>query len=506
MFLPSIVVFSISLFVTWGVYLVLGKEYALDQPDSRKQHHHPIPQIGGLVFGPFFLLLVFWLELAPVWYLITGLVTIILGLADDRYHVPWQFKLLVQLILAAYLVFLFWGRFDTIVFYNVSISISPLVLLAVFIIWFVGIYNAVNLLDGLDGLAGGFMFILLAGLAVSGTGEFFQLNGIFALVLLSFLTFNQRPAKLFMGDAGSLFLGFHIAVLPLLYAARNPDLTSLSTTPFILVTSYLVADTTRVFFTRLASDKNPMTADTIHFHHLILQQSGSYLTSIGSIYFITLISAVVAIISFQVSLSVNVMFGHLALLLLFILTPPVQTYVPIITQTIRPYYTWQKNNRTPKPYVLRTIFMVILLLGLILSVFLKYDLSALMDWQHALAVLLLLILSIMNKRNIIVMYVIQLVLILLITEITWQMELNTLFKLFTTLICVSYLIFTLEGRIGTSISKFSSLDLLLIISTLGGITLSLLGFPVSFWFSLALFALWFSLGFILRRTLFFSSP
>ena len=103
---------------------------------------------------------------------------------------------LYSILLAAYLVFLFWGRFDTIVFYNMSIPISPLVLLAVFIIWFVGIYNAVNLLDGLDGLAGGFMFILLAGLAVSGTGEFFQLNGIFTLVLLSFLTFNQRPSNI----------------------------------------------------------------------------------------------------------------------------------------------------------------------------------------------------------------------------------------------------------------------------------------------------------------------
>ena len=151
MSISSIFIFSIALFVTWGMYLVLGKKYALDQPDSRKQHHHPVPQIGGLVFGPLFLLLVFWLELAPVWYLITGLVTIILGLADDRYHVPWKFKLLVQLILVAYLSFLFWGRFDTIVFYNVSIPISPLILLAVFIIWFVGIYNAVNLLDDLDG-------------------------------------------------------------------------------------------------------------------------------------------------------------------------------------------------------------------------------------------------------------------------------------------------------------------------------------------------------------------
>jgi UDP-N-acetylmuramyl pentapeptide phosphotransferase/UDP-N-acetylglucosamine-1-phosphate transferase len=65
MFLPSIFIFSIALFVTWGVYLVLGKKYALDQPGSRKQHHHPVPQIGGLVFGPLFLLFVWRFGITP---------------------------------------------------------------------------------------------------------------------------------------------------------------------------------------------------------------------------------------------------------------------------------------------------------------------------------------------------------------------------------------------------------------------------------------------------------
>ena len=80
---------------------------------------------------------------------------------------------------------------------------------------------------------------------------------------------------------------------------------TLNTTPFVLLATYLVAATTRVFFTRLAVKKNPMTADTIHFHHVILQESGSYLASTGSIYFVTLMTALFAAFSFNNQLSNN---------------------------------------------------------------------------------------------------------------------------------------------------------------------------------------------------------
>ena len=111
-------------------------------------------------------------------------------------------------------------------------------MLFIFIIWFIGIYNAVNLLDGLDGLAGGFLFILSVGLSITQIGVFSTYNGIFAIIILSFLIFNQRPSKLFMGDAGSLFLGFHVAVLPLLYSESIQLYESISMTPFILLSSY----------------------------------------------------------------------------------------------------------------------------------------------------------------------------------------------------------------------------------------------------------------------------
>ena len=98
------------------------------------------------------------------------------------------------------------------------------------------------------------------------------------------------------------------------------------------------------------------------------------------------------------------------------------------------------------------------------------------------------------------MYVIQLGLVILIAQVTWGAELNTFTKLFSTLISVSYIIFTLERRQGSDINNFSALDLLMIQFIIGGVVLSYLGFAFSTWFFLTLFSLWFGLRFILLRT------
>ena len=496
-----ILILSVSVIFTWFVFQIVGRTYALDYPGLRKHHGSSVPQIGGLVFGPLLLLIAWWLGLAPGWYIISGFVSILLGAADDLLHVPWHVKLTVQLALMVYIATIFWGSFNTITFYNYSFSVTQIFLLVIFLIWFVGIYNAVNLLDGLDGLAGGFMVIICIGCAMLGNGAFSQLNFVFAIVLLGFLVFNQRPAKLFMGDAGSLFLGFHTAVLPLLFIEDNPAIKTLNMTPFVLLSSYLIADTTRVFFTRLASRKSPMTADTIHFHHLILQQSGSYLASILSIYVFTIILTIIAVISFQNVLSANVMLAHLSLLLIFILSPPIQTYVPIITRIVRPFNKWQKNEQKTSPYFFRTLFIIILLIGLFISLSVNYNIPVVLYWQGVLvAILLLLVIIFLNREEKMAMYVVQLGLILFFAEIYWDIEFNTVTKLVSILLFVSYVIFILEGRKGCNVSKFSSLDLLIILIAFGGMCVSVFGFITLSWFCFTLLSLWFSLRFVLLRT------
>jgi len=496
--------FSISIISILVFHKIFGRFYALDLPDIRKQHVGTVPQIGGLVFGPLLLFITWWSGLAPQWYIVGGGVSILLGTVDDNRHIPWQIKFIIQLALAAYLSILFWGRFEFVSFYNYTFQLSPLILFIIFSIWFIGIYNAVNLIDGLDGLAGGFMLILCIGGSFFGPEAFATLNLILAIILLGFLVFNQRPARLFMGDAGSLFLGFHAAVMPLLFLDNQSGIALINMTPFVLLVSYLVADTTRVFFTRIAAKKSPMTADTIHFHHLIIQQSGSYLSSIGSIFSITLLSVIGTVFSFHLELSTNVMLFHLALLLFFILTPPVHTYVPIITKIIGPIYNWQTSQKESPPFLPRSIFMVVLFLGLIASPYFYSNLTTFITWQNGLAVILLFIFTLFNRKDIMVKYVIQLSLILLFSELNWGTELAVITKIFTILLFISFLVFTLEKRSGTNIRDFSTLDLLIIIITIGGLTLGLFGIPISTWFFLTMFSLWFGASFILNRIGYFN--
>ena len=208
--------------------------------------------------------------------------------------------------------------------------------------------------------------------------------------------------------------------------------------------------------------------------------------------------------SFYTELSTNMMLVHLALLLLFILTPPVQTYVPIITNVVGPMDKWQNREQGTSVFLTRTVFMVVLLIGLIASLSFYCNLS-IITWQHGLAVILLFIFIFFYRKDKMAKYVIQLGLVLFFAELYWNTELGIITKLFTIFLLISYLVFTLEKRSGCNISKFSTLDLLLILITLGGVTLALLGFPVSIWFFLTMFSLWFGSSFLLHRTIYFIS-
>jgi len=498
-------IFSFGLLINFLGIKYLSNFYALDIPNYRKKHANPTPLIGGIIFSLLYLIVITtFVDKVPNWFIYGGLVSIFLGAIDDNFNISWPVKLFVQLILAIYLTYLFWGKFSHLIFYGYEIAVSQPILLILFLIWFIGIYNAVNLIDGLDGLAGGFMLIICIGGSLFGPEAFATLNLILAIILLGFLVFNQRPARVFMGDAGSLFLGFYTAVLPLLFIEYTSNITSINMTPFILLAFYLVADTTRVFFTRIAAKKNPMTADTIHFHHLILQESGSYLSSLGVIFFANSISVIGSVLSIYFELSANVMLVHLALLLFFVLTPPVQSYVPIIFKVIGPLYNWQKHKQLKAPYLPRTIFMVSLLLGLILSLSFYGNLATLITWQNGLSVFLLFLFIIFNREHKMVKYVIQLSLILLFSELYWGTELGIFSKLFTILLFISFLVFTVEKRLGTNIDQFSALDLLLIIITLGGATLDIFGLSVSTWFFLTTFSLWFGTSFIFHRIGYFN--
>ena len=210
-------IFSLNLLILWFIYSTFGKSYALDKPDNRKKHKQAVPQIGGLVFGTILLVQFISYKVLPAWYLIGLFCSISLGALDDKLNVSWKAKLIIQIILMAFVASSFYDNISQIVLYSYVIPFNKSLFTMIFSLWFLGIINAVNLIDGLDGLAAGIVIIFCSIALFFNNDIFFQVNVHILISLVVFLIFNQRPAKIFMGDAGSLFLGFHIATLPLLF-------------------------------------------------------------------------------------------------------------------------------------------------------------------------------------------------------------------------------------------------------------------------------------------------
>ena len=501
-----ILLYSISLFIFWFLFNVFGKRFAIDHPDKRKKHINATPQSGGIIFGLMIIFPLFFIVDIPNWFIIGCIVSLGLGVLDDFLSINWKLKLLIQIFLGIYLVQFFWGQLDYILFYNYKLYLDDMTLFFLFMIWFIGIYNSVNLIDGIDGLAGGlniiYCFIFLQLFSNTDISIIFI---IFALPLLIFMIFNQRPAKIFMGDGGSLFLGFFIASTPLLlFDSSNQIISNIDMTPFILITSYLIADTTRVFLTRIINGKSPMAPDTIHLHHLLLQKSGSYLIAIFIIYFLNIFTASMAIINLNYNFSSEILILHISLLFIFILTPPATTYVKFARKLAKPLYAWQKAlDKKSTPFYLRT-FLVLSLAG---SIYLILFLNSYqyIGYEFLLGFFTCIVIIILNHKHYYNISIIQILGILIIWELSYNMQFSLVLKLLSILLFISWIVFTLQLKVGTIIRDYSSLDILVLLLCITIILLSyleLLNF--NYWTFFLMGAFWLNSGFILRRTLYLS--
>jgi UDP-GlcNAc:undecaprenyl-phosphate GlcNAc-1-phosphate transferase len=281
-----------------------------------------------------------------------GVTLFVLGFLDDRKSIRWPFKLVVQLFVSFIIIFRFLETVESVSFFNRVLNFSTIGLSAVFFIWFVGILNAVNLIDGMDGLAGGFMALTTVSAIIIGilneANLFLTLNASMLGVLTGFLLFNRKPARYFMGDSGSLLLGYHVACLPLLYHQSMNGGAILQITPFLILSSFLIMDTTRVFFSRALRRENPMNADTIHLHHLVLRETKSYVGTLIPIFVVTLITGIGSISFFLYGFGYLAMQLFILILVIFIITPPVPFYVPLasrLTQTVARLKTSRFSNK-----------------------------------------------------------------------------------------------------------------------------------------------------------------
>tara|TARA_Y100000590_G_scaffold403368_1_gene490044 strand:- start:1809 stop:2732 length:924 start_codon:yes stop_codon:yes gene_type:complete len=306
-----------------------------------------------------------------------------------------------------------------------------------------------------------------------------------------------------MGDGGSLFLGYFVAVLPLLYIDLSESKsTVLDMTNFIILSSYLIADTTRVFFTRLLSGKSPMTADTIHFHHLILQRSGSYLTTLFIILLFTTASSLFAILNFVNDYNQIGMLVHISILFLFILTPPAPTYVKLINKFVVKTYSWNKESKySAKNSFPRTFLSTLIITLLLSSIIINANYNSI-NIYILLSIFTFSLFILSNRNDKIVFPALKVFILFYIFEVAWTMDLGFISNLLSILSIITITIFTLQGERGTAINNYSALDVLLFFISIGGLFLYIQGHPLNFEVLLASFGIWFNLHFVLSRTIY----
>lgn len=273
-----VVPFLLAMVVTMACLPVLGRMAAkwriVDQPAERKVHTAPIPRVGGvaMAIGVLAAAVVVLPLLQPDRYFLAAAgVLVLFGGLDDRFDLDYRVKIIGQLIAAA------------IVVVGGDIQIHALTLddrwllpawvsVPLTLFFLIGITNAINLADGLDGLAGGTTFLSLCALALlaySG-GQFAAaaLAMTFAGAILGFLRYNTFPASVFMGDAGSQLLGFAVGVLSL--RATQSGSSAVSTATPILLLALPILDTLTVMVQRMSEKRSPFTADRNHIHHKLL--------------------------------------------------------------------------------------------------------------------------------------------------------------------------------------------------------------------------------------------
>lgn len=309
MTLHFMVAFSIamllSVVLTPFAKILAIKVGAVDKPNERKVHSKLMPRMGGVaIFGAYGLTyasIVHFTDYVStnVGYAIFfgGLIVVIVGVIDDIFELPPKLKLLGQILAA--LVPIYFGleiNRITIPFLEDRIELGWLGI-PITIFWILAITNAINLIDGLDGLAAGISSI--AGLALFfvsltiGNTMVAMMSIILVGSAVGFLFFNFHPAKIFMGDSGALFLGFALATLSLLQLKQATILSFLMP---ILMVGVPVWDTIYAMIRRKLNKMPISTADKNHLHHRLMSLGLSHRLTVIAIYFINFVFASMAVL------------------------------------------------------------------------------------------------------------------------------------------------------------------------------------------------------------------
>ena len=301
------------------ILVISLRKRLFDIPDFRKIHQHPISRLGGVTFFPVIMLVMCAITLIGLHIkgfsgqffsnhiidemlsLTAGLVLLyIIGVCDDLIGVRYGRKLLVQVFAASFLPFAGLYVVDFYGLFGVDV-VSPFIGIPLTVLLTVFVTNAINLIDGIDGLASGLCMIALL---IFGTA--FALNGVWMYSLLAFVCLGvlipfflynvfgnaEHGSKIFMGDTGSLTLGFILSLFSVKYILLlSTDSSAVSGTPIVWVFSLLLVpclDVCRVVLNRLQRKANPFKPDKTHIHHKFLMMGFSPRRSLVLIQLISL--------------------------------------------------------------------------------------------------------------------------------------------------------------------------------------------------------------------------
>ena len=300
---------ALTLIFTPVAVFIAPKIGAVDVPkDDRRMHKRPVPRFGGMAvfIGTMAAISIF---LAPgdpqmTGILVGGGMIYIIGLVDDLKGMPAKVKFLGQ-ILTACVVYALGIRISFITAFfidgNEYTLLSDLTAFLLTVVWIVGITNTINLIDGLDGLAAGVAAI--ASLAIAYAAYIATPAGATAPVLamlalaggaIGFLPYNFNPAKIFMGDSGSLFLGFMLAVLSIEGAAKSATVVAMIAP--VLVLGVPIFDTAFAILRRLVNRIPIMEPDKGHLHHRIMAAGFGQRRAVLMLYGISCTTGVAAVL------------------------------------------------------------------------------------------------------------------------------------------------------------------------------------------------------------------
>jgi UDP-GlcNAc:undecaprenyl-phosphate GlcNAc-1-phosphate transferase len=272
--MPFLLAMVVTVAVLPALLRLASRWLIVDHPGARKVHTVPIPRVGGVAMAIGIIVAALFtidLQAQDRWFLAGAATLVVFGVLDDRFDLDYRLKLVGQLLAAGMVVIAGGVQVHSLAIDDVF-ALSQWVALPLTIFFVVGVTNAINLSDGLDGLAGGTSFLCLCAVAILASLSD-QTTGValalaFAGAVLGFLRFNTYPASVFMGDAGSQLLGFAVAVLSV--RATQGEGSQISATLPILLLAVPILDTLSVMVQRVSEGRSPFSADKNHIHHKLL--------------------------------------------------------------------------------------------------------------------------------------------------------------------------------------------------------------------------------------------